>query len=308
MEEEKQEAPLSQTEGAAEVAEQQTQEAPQTPPAVETEARKMGWRPKDEWNGDPEQWKDADTFVKRGKEFEPFVSARLKKENAALQDKLNKQGAEFERRAKNLERMTTVALQQQREAIEERYAERKATAVETGDTEGYKRAVEGEKNALKALDEKAKPDKADDKPPALSASDREAFEDWQDENTWFKADTEMTAFADRKFERLRKSEPETPFTDLLEKVRDAVADKWPDKFRKGGRTNGNGSSRVEGGERTPSDGRGAKGKWAQLPPEAKAQADSLIKSDRLFLKKGETVDKNLNDARERYAASYLEQA
>jgi len=32
----------------------------------EEDAREMGWRPKDEWEGDPEKWRDAKEFVERG--------------------------------------------------------------------------------------------------------------------------------------------------------------------------------------------------------------------------------------------------
>ncbi|HDA7234988.1 TPA: hypothetical protein O5T43_002567 [Staphylococcus aureus] len=47
-------------------------------------------------------------------------------------------------------------------------------------------------------------------------------------------------------------------------------------------------------------------KFSKLPADAKAQADKFIKEDGLFLEKGETVEKNLSQARERYAAAYLE--
>lgn len=306
MIDEKQEVPLSQTETAAEPEHQE--EAETTPPAVEAEARKMGWKAKDQYEGPPEQWRDAAAYVARGKEFEPFVAAKLKRDNAALQAKLDRQAADFQKRTAGLERMTRVALEQQRNAIEERYAERKALAVETGDREGYDRLVKGEKAALHDLDEKTKPDKADDgKPAPLTEQERDAFEDWRDDNTWFKADTEMTEFADRRFLRVKRDNPTLGFGEVLDRVREAVEEKFPDKFRKGGRANG-GSSRVEGGERIANDTRSGKTKWAQLPAEAKSQADTLIKNDRLFLKKGETIDKNLQDARERYAASYLEQA
>ena len=31
----------------------------QQPSQYEVDAREMGWRPKDEWEGDPEKWRDA---------------------------------------------------------------------------------------------------------------------------------------------------------------------------------------------------------------------------------------------------------
>jgi hypothetical protein len=54
----------------------------------------------------------------------------------------------------------------------------------------------------------------------------------------------------------------------------------------------------------PSGGKG--GSFARLPKEAQIQADKFIKEDGLFLEKGETVEKDLAKARERYAKQYLE--
>ena len=50
-------------------------------PISETEisARAMGWRPQDEFGGDPERWVDADTFVARGEQVMPLLKAQNKK-------------------------------------------------------------------------------------------------------------------------------------------------------------------------------------------------------------------------------------
>jgi hypothetical protein len=47
--------------------------------------------------------------------------------------------------------------------------------------------------------------------------------------------------------------------------------------------------------------------WSKLLADAQKQADTFIKEDGLFLEKGETVEKDLQKARERYAKMYLEQ-
>jgi hypothetical protein len=61
---------------------------------------------------------------------------------------------------------------------------------------------------------------------------------------------------------------------------------------------------VEGGSRLAGGSGGSK--FSKLPADAKTQCDKFIKDDGLFLEKGETVEKDLNKARERYAAAYLE--
>jgi len=46
---------------------------------AETKAKAMGWSPKDEFRGDPDRWVDAETYVRRGEEFIPFLRANNKK-------------------------------------------------------------------------------------------------------------------------------------------------------------------------------------------------------------------------------------
>lgn len=47
--------------------------------AIETEAKSMGWAPKNQWRGNPDAWQDADKFVERGKTFVPFLQHERKK-------------------------------------------------------------------------------------------------------------------------------------------------------------------------------------------------------------------------------------
>lgn len=46
---------------------------------VEEKARAIGWAPKEEFRGDPAKWVDAETYVKKGEEFIPFLQASKRK-------------------------------------------------------------------------------------------------------------------------------------------------------------------------------------------------------------------------------------
>jgi hypothetical protein len=98
--------------------------------------------------------------------------------------------------------------------------------------------------------------------------------------------------------------------DNLEETRKYVAKRYPEKFGKedaddeGEDDKPARGSRVEGGSRVP--GGGGRSKYSQLPADAKSQCDKFIKEDGLFLEKGESADKDLAKARERYATQYLE--
>ena len=50
------------------------------------QAREMGWRPKEEWEGEPEKWRDAKEFVERGELYNKIdsVGRELKETRKAL--------------------------------------------------------------------------------------------------------------------------------------------------------------------------------------------------------------------------------
>ena len=50
------------------------------------QAREMGWRPKEEWEGEPEKWRDAKEFVERGELYGKIdsVGRELKETRKAL--------------------------------------------------------------------------------------------------------------------------------------------------------------------------------------------------------------------------------
>ena len=70
----------------AEAAEKVEEVAPE-PTKAEVDASKMGWSPQDQWNGKPEAWKDAETFIKDGER----IHTNLKDKVEALNRKLDSQ-------------------------------------------------------------------------------------------------------------------------------------------------------------------------------------------------------------------------
>ena len=51
---------------------------------AEQKARNMGWVPKEDWKGNPDNWVGADEFVKRGETFVPFLQHQRKRLQADL--------------------------------------------------------------------------------------------------------------------------------------------------------------------------------------------------------------------------------
>src|SRR5215831_226063 len=62
---------------------------------VERQAKDMGWQPKENWKGNPDNWVDAGEFVRRGETFVPFLQHQRKKLLGDLeQERAARQGLE----------------------------------------------------------------------------------------------------------------------------------------------------------------------------------------------------------------------
>jgi hypothetical protein len=71
---------------AAEAVETNDTGAQEAHQETEDKALRMGWVPKDQFKGAPEKWTDAETFIKRGEEFLPFLKANNRKLEKALEN------------------------------------------------------------------------------------------------------------------------------------------------------------------------------------------------------------------------------
>lgn len=155
---------------------QETQETtePEKVDPAEEEARSQGWCPKEEWNGDPEDWVDAKEFVGRAPIFK--ANKRLKDEIRSYKksvDELNSHNKKLAEYVKNAEESgRQKALEELREQREE--------AVLDGDLERFQEID-------KEIQEHAKePEQEEGIPKPIL--------DWQEENDWFAKDEAMTSY------------------------------------------------------------------------------------------------------------------
>ena len=265
---------------------------------LDTKARDMGWTPKDDFKGDPANWRTAEDFVKRGEEFLPFIKKDRDKAQAevkALKADVAKNAANF----KKLEKMNQVALDNQRDQLTAQFSAQKRSAVEMGDTEAFDKIEKAENEALVKLDKKTQPDAAkpiDELPPAV----RTTVDAWITDNRWFESDDEMRALAAAHHGKLQNDKPGLTLAENLDETREYVKKRFPEKFSVS--TKPSRGSPVEGGART---GGKSNGLWGKLPKDAKAQATRMIK-DGQFIRPGESAEKDIAKAQQRYAESYFE--
>ncbi len=237
----------------------------------DNDARDMGWKPKDDWHGDPEGWRDAKEFVKRGDEIFGFIKRdrdRLAEKNTRIEtdrdDRLRRMESQY---IGLLERQKT-----QHEADIKGIAADQRKAVEEGDTTTYD-ALTVRREALGA-------------PPVLPPPSTDAAKEWAQGNTWFYTDPVARAVATATAQRAADSGADVHAqTAAAEKE---VRRRFPELFEQPKAT-------VETGAQPPRPKPKVKG-VGQLPPEARAGFKECVRL-------GMYAEGDI----EKYAKSYWEQ-
>ncbi|WP_441235651.1 hypothetical protein [Bradyrhizobium sp. 930_D9_N1_4] len=283
-------------------------------------AKTMGWKEPKEWKGNPPKngFVKAKEYLERAETVIPIMRA----ENKKLKDELNEARADLKsfkeetnKTVAKMAQMSKVALDRQRTQLEDKYSAAIEAATEVGDKEQVRKLRQAEREDLKKFDEASeiKEEKAEDAKKdvngALPKDVQDTIGAWIADNTWYTTDAEMQALANAHHGRLLKDKPGLSLAENLEETRKYVAKRFSEKFAAAEEDEPEEeekprASRVEGGSR--SSGGASRTKYSQLPADAKSQCDKFIKEDGLFLEKGETAEKDLAKARERYAAQYLE--
>lgn len=297
--------------------EEAVDEGQQVDPQIESKARDMGWVPEKEWKGAPPKhgFASAEEFLKRGEEVLPIIRKQLERREqqiANLEAKIEKAEKAHSDTIRRIERMSSVALEKQREQIEAQYTARIEAATELGDKDAVRQARKDEKEALKALDErleepKEDKDKREKESQKLPKHVEDTLEAWISDNQWFKSEPEMQMVANNHHAKLLKEKPGLTLAENLAEVRKYVAKRYPEAFAKDDEEEEveekpRRGSAVEGGSRM--SGAGGRSLYSKLPPEAKEACDRFVKQG-LFAERGESIEKDAPKMRERYATEYF---
>jgi len=222
----------------------------------ESEASQQGWKPEEDFSGDPERWVDAQTFVERGEQFVGLMKPRL--------DKLEKQLKYQEKLNTDMKGYVDAQERRSQKEVKELQAQLKDTrkrAIATGDGEAFEKADE----QLKELDAQ----------PTAPPQEQPWVTEWLGENSWYNSDTTLRVVADNYSDQLRMLNPSLTEKEFLDKVSEHVKAEMPHKFVN---PNSRQSPDVEGdGGRLSGGGDSTAQTYKNLPPEAKATCTRLIK-------------------------------
>lgn len=184
---------------------------------VETQALEMGWRPQEEWTGDPDDFVSAKEYVARKSFFDKIAhqSKEIKELKATL--------GEFSEHFRKVEDYT------RKQVLEELKAAKKA-ALEAGDPDEVIRideAITDFKVNEKELEAQKKAKEEQPKSGELNP----VYVSWKAKNSWYQADPKMTQFADKIAIGYRQLHPDSTPEQVLAEIETEVRERFPDKFK-----------------------------------------------------------------------------
>lgn len=183
------------------------QVAPEVSP-IELRAKELGWRPKEEYAGDDDDFVDAKEFVQRQPLFE----------------KIEHQSRELKQVKKTLD-----ALKGHYNSVRETEYQRALAALESSKAEAIndadgQRAVAIDQQIKKAEREFQRIQQADQAP----AADPAEFVSWKTKNAWYEKDESMRLLADAYGSKLAREGMSPP--EVLDAVAKKVKAEFPHKF------------------------------------------------------------------------------
>lgn len=257
---------------------------------VETEAKALGWAPKENWRGNEADWVDAETFVERGRQVMPL----LKKNNERLTGKLTETEQQLAATTAQMKAMqaTLKALEEHREADVEAQVKERITklrgAIATASSEGDHEAVAdltdklAEERATIAVAAAAKTAAAEDENTTTTTQQKlpQELTDWYTQNPLYMTDVKRRALGSAIALELRKAGETVQGAAFLDLVKAEVEQTLNPSSASSKVSGGNGG----GGRQEPTGGGGKT--YRDLPKDAKDQcakyAPRFVGADKRF--------------------------
>lgn len=234
-----------------------TPEASAQPSPDEDKARRMGWVPREDFRGDPAKWVPADEFNRRGEEQIPLLrsSVRRLEQELEAQRETARKFAEFHKRVEeDAYNRAMEQLKQQRIAARQEFDVEKEMLLED--------------QIAELKQQKPKPEAAAQQPQLAPE-----YVVWIEENAWVQ-DEEAYAIGTAIGEKLRKQGDTSSGREFLNKIKKAVAEKYPQLIP--GMENENRQQRPAVGQAATLP-RKAKKSFSDLPSDAKAACRDFVK-------------------------------
>lgn len=260
---------------------------------AQSKAHALGWRSQEEFNGDPEKFTDAKTFLSKANENIPMLRENYRKieaSNRRLQEQLDKMTEQMSQANKRFEEAEARGYEAALRDIE--YKQRKA--VEEGDVSRWDE-LQKQKADLKPVKQTPQETKPNN---GLAEQDRIAITVFESQNAWFRNDPELNEDMRCFLFAIKGKNPEMPMIEALEKAKERVVKANPDKFKEQTRSNTVLSS---------TGATSAKVSYATLEPEQKAILDREWNAMERELKLRGASSEDIEKSKKRYQQYALEE-
>lgn len=243
---------------------EQNQQQTNEPNEIEVRARAQGWVPKEEWTGDPSQWRDASVYLDRGE-----LLGKIKSQSSELRE---------------LKAMISYVSEQNKKLYEAGYAKAIAEleslrdkAVEDGDHKAVRDLDRDIRAHEKALEETRKQTVVVDDPRRAAQEAAERFNEWKGNNKWYEDNDVMQDWANGAAVKFKSKNPNATDVEIYEHLSKEVRVKFPNHFKKTGAPSPDGKGSRGAGSPARTGGSEFDAFVAELP-EAEAQiAHNLVK-------------------------------
>ena len=191
---------------------------------AEEKAMSAGWRPEEEWTGDPDEWVDAKTFNRNGE----FMS-RIQKQSKEL----NNNRSEIEKLMACMKELgehnKKIAEQEYKKAIEALKQEKVAALEE----DNHSAVVDIDDKIDELKESKKIADTAASEELHKGAEDvapNPVFVEWAGTNKWYQDDVLLRGAADAIGMEYADNNPGMPIDEVLSYVTKRMTKEFPDKF------------------------------------------------------------------------------
>lgn len=221
--------------------------------SAEARARRMGWYPKDEFHGRPEDWIPAEKFIERAEREAPILRENLKRLDRraasaeakadAAQRKLDEAISRLDEMGEALDSMRAVATNAEKRGYERAVAQLKKEAKEAAADGDQERVVEivdkmkelqeaHQQNNASSLGKQQKkdPDGSNSQPSGQQPKVDPVAVAWANapEREWYRNDPAMHAVANAEFIVIRQRDPSLTLAEALAEVDRVVQQRYQD--------------------------------------------------------------------------------
>lgn len=203
---------------------------------IEAQAYTKGWRPLDQYRGPAGRWVDAQTFLQRGEDFEPFIKAernRLRAENAAMQTEVREMREQLTGQSAQLKQLLEYSRTATKRGYDNAVAElkqRQRVAVTEGDTAMFDQIDQQLGQMQEARDEALVEPQPAAPVPQQNVDIDPAIGVFMRENSWFRTDNVLNSAMIAEHNAIIEESPAMPLIDQLEQAKRAVMTRFPKKF------------------------------------------------------------------------------